>query len=321
MVNEYAITPHSMSKIEGGLEIYAQAWKNGLQLGFGDDGSVDIERFRIFNPPLLVPDPNGTIVISSVVEGVTITRTFREDPLEAVRQTLARCVMEVGKEGAAIQIGKVGKTTDTIYSANDGTCEFDAGGTWAAAHDASSCTSAYTTDLAVSAYYRTVNSAYYIYRGCLFFDTSGIGTDTVSSASINLDPSTVIVDTNHTSAVNIYSSTAADPFTTSDYPHCGTTPYATSILYGSLTVGTYATWTLNSTGIAAINGSGTTKMSIREATFDVANTAPPFENNPSIHFYPSSTAGTTEDPYLSVTHTAAPSHSGIPQQAKIIHVL
>src|SRR3989344_2016473 len=47
----------SVQKIEGGIEILARAWKDGKQLGFGKDGSVEIERFKIFNPPILVDDP------------------------------------------------------------------------------------------------------------------------------------------------------------------------------------------------------------------------------------------------------------------------
>src|SRR3990167_1737916 len=42
-----------------GIELFARAWRGTQQLGFGSDGSVEIERFRIFNPPILVDDPNG----------------------------------------------------------------------------------------------------------------------------------------------------------------------------------------------------------------------------------------------------------------------
>src|SRR3990167_8130850 len=34
-----------------GIELFARAWRGTQQLGFGSDGSVEIERFRIFNPP------------------------------------------------------------------------------------------------------------------------------------------------------------------------------------------------------------------------------------------------------------------------------
>ena len=52
----------SVEKIDGGLQIFARAWKGEEQLGFGSDGSVEVERFRIFNPPILIDDPNGDIV-------------------------------------------------------------------------------------------------------------------------------------------------------------------------------------------------------------------------------------------------------------------
>ena len=51
-----------IKEIDGGIELFAKAWKDGKQLGFGKDGSVEIERFRFFNPPFLVGDVNGDIV-------------------------------------------------------------------------------------------------------------------------------------------------------------------------------------------------------------------------------------------------------------------
>jgi len=45
-----------------GIELFATAKKNGKPCGFGKDGSIDIERFRFFNPPILVDDKNGDII-------------------------------------------------------------------------------------------------------------------------------------------------------------------------------------------------------------------------------------------------------------------
>src|SRR3990167_3637881 len=66
---QYGLRIEIISKVEAievggshGIELFAKAWKNGKQMGFGKDGSVEIERFRIFNPPILVDDPNGTII-------------------------------------------------------------------------------------------------------------------------------------------------------------------------------------------------------------------------------------------------------------------
>ena len=106
-----------IEKIKGGVQIFARAWKNGKQLGFGKDGSVDIERFRIFNPPVLVDDPNGTITrdIFDIDGNKTGVRRLREDPAEAMRQVIAHNAKLVGKEGTKIVEGKIGNTTDTFY--------------------------------------------------------------------------------------------------------------------------------------------------------------------------------------------------------------
>jgi hypothetical protein len=48
--------------IEGGVEVFIKAWKDGKQVGFGKDGTVEIERVRLFNPPILVADKSGDVV-------------------------------------------------------------------------------------------------------------------------------------------------------------------------------------------------------------------------------------------------------------------
>ena len=55
---------YKIEEIEGGIQIFAQAWNlDGTQVGFGKDGTVDIERFQIINPPILVPDENGDVYV------------------------------------------------------------------------------------------------------------------------------------------------------------------------------------------------------------------------------------------------------------------
>ena len=73
----------SVAKIEnGGLEVVARAWKGTHQLGFGKDGSVEWERFWIYNPPVLVYDPAGTTVrewIDSTTKELKQKRKFEID--------------------------------------------------------------------------------------------------------------------------------------------------------------------------------------------------------------------------------------------------
>jgi hypothetical protein len=104
--SQYGITIdiQGVSKIPGGVEVFARASKNGKPLGFGPDGTVETERFRFFNPPILVDDPTGSIVRewTDSVTKQTVTRHLREDPIAAIRDDLAHAISLTGKEGAAI---------------------------------------------------------------------------------------------------------------------------------------------------------------------------------------------------------------------------
>src|SRR3990167_7852294 len=54
-----------VEEITGGVQLLARAWRtsDGVAIGFGRDGSVEWERFRIYNPPIMVPDgTKGTAV-------------------------------------------------------------------------------------------------------------------------------------------------------------------------------------------------------------------------------------------------------------------
>jgi YD repeat-containing protein len=79
----YDIQIVSMSPITQCVAVFARAWdRSGQQIGFGPGGVVDIERFLIYNPPILVPDASGTIVRMYVnsFTGKKTTQAFREDP-------------------------------------------------------------------------------------------------------------------------------------------------------------------------------------------------------------------------------------------------
>jgi hypothetical protein len=118
----YDIEIVSMRTIEGGVEVFARAWtKEGGQIGFGPDGTVDIERFQIINPPVLVADPAGSIVRTWTDNdtGRVKERRLREDAREALLQSLEH-TLSVKKEkfgSTNIVPGKVGNTTSTFYPA------------------------------------------------------------------------------------------------------------------------------------------------------------------------------------------------------------
>ena len=118
----------SLDKIEGGIEIFARAWKGDKQLGFGADGTVDIERFRIFNPPILVHDPNGDIVRNFTDKDGNVKQLkLREDAKQAILDTLAHTIKVIGKTDTNIKAGSIGNTTSTFYpdSGNPGSVTVD----------------------------------------------------------------------------------------------------------------------------------------------------------------------------------------------------
>src|SRR5687767_6458106 len=60
---DFEVEIHDLKEIPGGIEYYARAWvANDGQVGFGRDGSVDLERFRVFNHPIMVPDGTKSVI-------------------------------------------------------------------------------------------------------------------------------------------------------------------------------------------------------------------------------------------------------------------
>ena len=165
---DYAIEIVSLEPIEGGLQVFARAWdKADKQIGFGSDGTVDIERFRIFNPPVLVPDEHGDIVQefqeSDPTTGAKIakTRRLREDPQEALLQVIEHAVEVKTQKWSAERIiaGSVGNMTTIVYpDAHPETYTHDASmygaswsTTWSTARNQASAASSYSSDSSATA--------------------------------------------------------------------------------------------------------------------------------------------------------------------------
>ena len=301
-----------VNEINGGVEVFARAWRDGTQIGFGKDGTVDIERFRFFNPPVLVRDDNGDIIREGThpETGETVTTIYREDPEEAIIQAIERTIasMKNKHDASAIIVGKRGNTTSTIYSdSGDGFVGYTTSSSWSTTRGAATGTSAShtgstVTDRGAGSYFS--GSTYKIYRDFYSFDTSAIGGDTIDSATF-----TIYAKESTNSAgvgtVELVEGTQASTtsLATSDYNAIGSTIYAPHVAIADSTQSD-RTWTLNATGEAAINGSGTTKMSLR-TSLDLDNTTPvdtTLETNVLVAH--SDYTGTTEDPVLVVEHTA-----------------
>ena len=303
---------------QSGIELFAKAWKENQQLGFGADGSVEIERFRIFNPPILVDDPDGDIIKENVdIDGNTHVRKLREDPFEAIRQTVAHNVKIVGKENAQIVIGKIGNTTSTFYpdahvesTSHDAMLYTSPNASWDTVHNAANADGSLDNYAGPDRFvYSGKDGANFrIIRFQTLFDTSAIGSDTVNSATASLYINLVNNgDNDGDDYIAVVSSNPAanTGATVGDYSLMGTTAYSNTIDLSSMSTGDYVDWTINATGLAAINTSGITKFGFREG-HDIIDSAYAggFDTVNSIVTYAAEASGTANDPKLVVVHSA-----------------
>ena len=311
--NKFDIEIVKVSKLDKGVEVLARAWRtnkrgNKVQIGFGKDGSVDIERFRIFNVPILVKDDNGTIErkvrdFDEKGNPVVVTEFYREDPkqalLEAVQSTVAVKKQKFGQKN--IVKGKIGSTTSTFYSgsgdgyvansnANFATCRNASSGSSA---DHTSSTDGSNTQCSLFA------AVYYMGRGFLPFDTSSLPDgDTIDSATFSLYTiSNNNADSDTYEAVQT-SQASTSSLTTADYDAY------TNTSGGSRSIGSpgYQDITMNATGLTWIDKTGTSKLG-QILGNDLNNTAPTGLNRDSYYF--SEDSGTTRDPKLVVEHSEA----------------
>jgi len=302
-----------INPIDKGVEVFARAWnKDGTQIGFGRDGSVDIERFIIINPPVMVRDDvNGDYVreIRDIrTGGITGVHKFREDTKEAVLQVLEHnlSVMKNIHDSAKIRQEKRGNTTTTVYPAAGANTPVDgyvhnSGAVYSTVRDAATGADANVDGVNYAVQHYKTGSTYHIVRASILFDTSSIpDTDTKDSATYNF----YVVNFGSPDAQSnslVQSSIAAtNNITTADYDAFGTTKGATDILDSDMTIGAYNVFTLNATGLGWIDVTGITYLGHRAAE-DIAGTAPAGVN--FIDISAADTAGTTQDPKLVVEHT------------------
>lgn len=322
--SDFTIEIVNKKGIKGGVVVFGKAWKGADQIGFGKDGSVDIERFQIFNPPILVDDPNGDIVrqwVDELPDGTKVqrTRTLREDHKEALMQVIEQNLstmknVHVGSEN--IKTGKIGRTTSTFYpDADTETTCMDANyhniqaASFSTVRGASTTTGGSDNSVYIGGYWhRGGDGKYLITRSGILFDTSALGGDTVLSADLSLYYYSKDVRTDG-DYFGIYDFTPSSNtgFTSTDYAlsNWGSTLLSNSVSFGSLASGSYEVYTLNASGELAIDTSGITKFGLRTLG-DVANSNTMSGTNSGIiyNIYSADQAGTTTDPKLVVTHEA-----------------
>jgi len=158
----------------------------------------------------------------------------------------------------------------------------------------------------------TSNTWEYIARGFFLYDTSSIpDTDMVDSATLSLYGHAKSDTLGSTPNINIYTSNPASntALVASDYATVGDTAQCdTAVTYAGWSSAAYNDFAFNATGLGNISKTGVSKFSSRNASYDVANSAPTWaSSNPfsNIQVEMAETASTTKDPKLVVIHSAA----------------
>lgn len=300
--NGYQIRVQEVNVIPNGFEVYAQVFQNGRQVGFGQDGSVDIERFRFFNPPILIDDSTGTITRSVLINDVEVERKLKYDPRLVALEILVDTIRIVGKDGKNIEPGKRGRTTSTIYSTtDDGIFLSDNKSTYTLARDATSATT--FSGNGNLTHNSLISTTYYVRRQVTYFDTSVVGSDTISAATWSVATLTGGSASANSDSVVLVEFTGSQPFVSGDFDLFGTTSWGQKTLASfSGTNGVYNDISMNATGIAAINKSGVTKVGTRNLN-DINNSTPTGQNY--MRVYDADQTGTTVDPKLVIVHAAA----------------
>lgn len=320
VIGENSIEIISIEPIDGGVQVFARAWDvKGDQIGFGKDGSIDIERFRIINPPILVPD-GTTHEVTDDNGNIVQVPNYKEDLRAALLKTLEHIISVKTEKfsGENIVSGKIGRTTTTIFpnpdpestSVDGYVWNNPGGGSWSSLVTAGSGTGAGPSSSFLSAGIssgNTTDSWALNTRFYFLFDTSSIPDgNTISSSTLSVWINAKGDSLGITPSINVYSSSPASStnLVNADYSAVGSTTYSTSKSYSSVVTGAYANFALNANGIAAIDKAGVSKFSIRN-NYDVTATAPVWSSslNSFFTFFFAERTGTTNDPMLVVEHS------------------
>lgn len=314
---DFDIEVLSVTAIERGVEVLARVWDaNGEQVGFGKDGTVDIERFRFINPPVIVKDPDGDIINDYTdKDGNTVISRGKEDVREAILRRL-EAALHVKKEkfsSEKISRGKIGSTTTIIdYTAGTGAAggsshaNVDGAGSYAAARDAA--TAGAVDNIAGNSAFNVLHNSrggsgdYYVRRGDIQFDTSSIPDgDAVSAASVtfyihatngqNVDGDTVVL------LDNTNNGNLADPLATEDFNDFTSTSIGSRVLSELIDVG--ANRSIDLTTFGAINKTGNTRIGLRLLN-DINNTSPSGANAWNVFSIATGTSG--DNPFITIEH-------------------
>lgn len=290
-----------------------------------------MEHIRIVNFPFFVP--NGTQTCRYVDKEEICTDNFEENPEAALNLIVSQTLPLIGKGGQNIIPNKRGNTTTIIYPFHDGFFQYaGTNADWSTLHDAASATTVSTTDTDEEAMRLTSGSTSnkwnVILRAGYSFDTSSItSANVVDSATLSLYEAGANTINNFSESVNVVSFAPTDSgaYAAGDYNKTkwGTTVYASKAL-SSVTTNAYNDFVLSAAGESYIDLDGITVFGTR-GNGDMIDTPPTWaaSTNARMWIYFNNNTGTTNDPKLTIVHSAAPPPSPTPQpatrQAVVMH--
>ena len=340
---DYYIEIQSITAIEGGISVLVRAWdSNNDAIGFGKDGTVEIETFNIYNPSILVRDDvNGTIEDSSFDRnlGKIVVQKFREDLEEALLQDIEHTisVKQQKHDDSRIILGKIGNTTNTFYPQADATATSSADGnprrnavneTFDTIRNGvgKASVSANTNDGCGLLEASATSNQYDDLSKCLMsFDTSTLNdTDTIDSAIFSIYANTVSDQLGANFELVVTKGSMLNITSTADADYEATTgadfdfQYADRIDFGAITTGQYNNYTLYATSaLANISKTATSTFATRSYN-DVYDTLTGITwanaEFAQINHSMADASGQTQDPKLVVETTVAV--VAIPQSIK-----
>jgi len=297
-------------EIDGGIELFARAFNGGKKIGFGKDGTVEIERFRFYDMPILVEAENGNIIKEWVdtLTGEKKQIKLEYNPLEAVKIAVVRSISIVGKNGKKIIKGKIGNTTSNFYSSTSGSPadgwveRSSVSESWSSIRGGAGNNSfTHSTTSNNCPIITTTDGTTFteLGRAIFLFNTAIIDTNTIDSATFSFNVDNSGNGTSPGQTIGLCSASPANSATLvdSDYGNTGNIRYASDV---SISNGSKM-FTLNSIGKEAINKSGITGFSMK-LSGDIDNSAPGYgsygQARASISLVSSS-----NDPVLTIEHS------------------
>ena len=226
---------------------------------------------------------------------------YKLDFATTTQDTLENKVLEA----SVFNFINTANASQQYYTTCDGSVvHLDAGGTtWNDIRNGGG-TGAYSTSEESGAPYLTLNGSNYESnrRGVFVFDTSNIGDNDITSASLNIVADAYIQSYNFSDSkgdvVVIGSTVDGCPLDTSDYALFDFVEYSYKT-WAQITKDdeTYTSWDLNSTGIEHINKDTSTSFGMVWRA-DLSDTDPEATGDSTFYWWASEHTGTNIDPYL-----------------------